>query len=51
MKGSVLIMDFDDESLLDEYLGSEPYIAEGVWEKVEVQPMNVVILNGEKVNG
>ncbi len=51
MKGSVLIMDFDDKSLLDEYLRSEPYIAEGVWEKVEVQPMNVVILNGEKVNG
>ena len=51
MKGSVLIMDFDDESLLDEYLRAEPYIAEGVWEKVEVQPMNVVILNGEKVNG
>ena len=51
MKGSVLIMDFDDKSLLDEYLHSESYIAEGVWEKVEVQPMNVVILNGEKVNG
>ena len=49
MKGSVLIMDFDDKSLLDEYLRSEPYITEGVWEKVEVQPMNVVILNGEKV--
>ena len=51
MKGSVLIMDFDDKSLLDEYLRSEPYITEGVWEKVDVQPMNVVILNGEKVNG
>ena len=51
MKGSVLIMDFDDRSLLDEYLCSEPYVAEGVWEKVDVQPMNVVILNGEKVNG
>ena len=49
MKGSVLIMDFDDKSLLDEYLRSEPYITEGVWEKVDVQPMNVVILNGEKV--
>ena len=51
MKGSVLIMDFDDTSLLDEYLCSEPYITEGVWEKVDIQPMNVVILNGEKVNG
>ncbi len=51
MKGSVRIMDFDDKSLLEEYLRSEPYIAEGVWEKVDIQPMNVVILNGEKVNG
>ncbi len=49
MKGSVLIMDFEDRALLDEYLRSEPYITEGVWEKVEVRPMNVVIVNGEKV--
>ena len=35
MKGSVLIMDFDDESLLDEYLRAEPYIAEGVWERLK----------------
>ena len=49
MKGSVLIMDFDSRSLLDEYLDSEPYIVERVWEKIEVEPMNVVIVNGEKV--
>ena len=49
MKGSVMIMDFASKSLLDEYLASEPYIVEGVWEKVEVEPINVVIVNGEKV--
>ena len=49
MKGSVLIMDFDKKEYLDEYLDSEPYISEKVWEKVEVEPMNVVIVNGEKV--
>ena len=49
MKGSVLIMEFEDRAGLDAYLASEPYIAEGVWEKVEVEPMNVVIVNGEKV--
>ncbi len=48
MKGSVLIMEFESRALLDEYLGSEPYLIEHVWEKVEVEPMNVVILNGEK---
>ncbi len=49
MKGSVMIMDFENKSLLEEYLASEPYIIEHVWEKVEVEPMNVVIVNGEKV--
>ena len=49
MKGSVLILDFESREYLDEYLKSEPYITEKVWERVEVEPMNVVIVNGEKV--
>ncbi len=49
MKGSLLIMDFDSRALLDEYLNSELYITEKVWEKVVVEPMNVVILDGKKV--
>ena len=49
MKGSALIMDFESRYLLEEYLRTEPYIIERVWEKVEVEPMNVVIVNGEKV--
>lgn len=49
MKGSVLILDFESRELLDEYLDSEPYIVEKVWEKVLVDSVNVVILNGEKV--
>ena len=36
MKGSVLVMEFENRALLDEYLGSEPYLLEHVWEKVEV---------------
>ncbi len=48
MKGSVLIMDFESRNLLQQYLDSEPYIKERVWENVEVEPMNVVIVNGEK---
>lgn len=48
MKGSVLIMDFQREELLRQYLDSEPYLKERVWETVEVEPMNVVIVNGEK---
>ena len=49
MKGSVLILDFSCREDLDAYLASEPYIQENVWQKIEVEPMNVVLLNGEKV--
>ena len=49
MKGSVLILDFDNRDQLDAYLKAEPYIIEKVWERVTVEPMNVVLLNGEKV--
>ncbi|MBQ6452822.1 MAG: hypothetical protein IJJ14_00520 [Coriobacteriales bacterium] len=48
-KGSVLVLDFDNRAELDDYLAAEPYIVEGVWETVTVEPMNVVILKGEKV--
>ena len=47
MKGSVLVLDFEDRAALDEYMRNEPYITEGVWEKITVETMNVVIVNGE----
>ena len=49
LKGSVLILDLPDKEALNEYLASEPYVAEHVWEKIVVEPMNVVIVNGEKI--
>ena len=49
MKGSVLILDFEDRTALDNYLKNEPYVTERVWEKIEVEPLNVVIVNGDKV--
>ncbi len=49
MKGSVLIMEFASRADLDRYLESEPYVVENVREKVEVEPMNVVLLDGRKV--
>lgn len=48
MKGSVLVLEFANRDELDEYLAAEPYILEHVWEKVEVETMNVVIVNGKK---
>lgn len=49
MKGSVMVIDFATRELLEEYLKSEPYIQANVWADVKAEPMNVVILNGEKV--
>ena len=49
MKGSALVMEFDSREELDKYLASEPYLTEHVWEKVDVEIMNVVFLKGEKV--
>jgi uncharacterized protein YciI len=48
-KGSVLVLNFDTRAELDDYLANEPYVLEHVWEKVDVDPINVVIVNGEKV--
>ena len=49
MKGSAMVVEFDTREGLDRYLCSEPYVTENVWETVEVEVMNVVIVNGEKV--
>ncbi|MBR2761544.1 MAG: hypothetical protein IKE16_00490 [Solobacterium sp.] len=49
MKGSVMVMEFETREELDAYLAEEPYILEKVWENVEVECMNVVLLNGKKV--
>ena len=51
MKGSVLILDLEDRAALDDYLKNEPYVVECVWEKIEIETVNVVIVNGEKVGG
>lgn len=47
MKGSALVLEFDDRAGLDAYLASEPYVVEHVWEKIEVDPINVIILNAK----
>ncbi len=49
MKGSAMIMEFETEEDFDTYMKSEPYIQENVWQKITVERMNVVLVNGEKV--
>lgn len=48
MKGSALVMEFPDRAAVDEYLANEPYVVAGVWQKIEVETMNVVLVNGER---
>ena len=48
-KGSVIVLDFEDRSALDEYLMNEPYVTENVWEEIKVESLNVVIVDGEKI--
>ena len=48
MKGSVLVMEFEDRAALDAYISDEPYVTEGVWQKIEAETMNVVLVNGER---
>ena len=45
MKGSALIMYFESRKELDEYIANEPYVLEKAWEKIEIEPINVVIAN------
>ena len=43
IKGSLLVMEFESRQELDDYLANEPYVQEHVWERIEVERMNVVI--------
>lgn len=48
MKGSLLVVEFDDRAQVDAYLANEPYVKAKVWETIEVEQMNVVIQNPRK---
>ena len=49
LKGSALIMEFQNREELDEYLANEIYVKEHVWDKITVERINVVYAHGEKV--
>ncbi len=38
MMGSMLILDMETEDQLNDYLRSDPYIVQGVWDKIDVKP-------------
>lgn len=50
MIGSALVMEFADRAELDDYIANEPYVQERVWERIEIERMNVVVLNKERMD-
>ena len=49
LAGSALVMEYDSREQLDEYLANEPYVQEKVWETIEIEQINVVILDKELI--
>lgn len=41
MIGSMMIVDYPTRAELDDWLKGEPYIVNGVWQRIEVKPCNV----------
>ena len=44
LKGSFLIMEFETREKLDEYMESEPYVTENVWQDIRIEICNVVVM-------
>ena len=44
MIGSMIVYDFPDRKSLDTRLTEEPYFTKRVWEKVEIQPFRLAII-------
>ena len=45
--GSFLVMDFETREMLDDYLKTEPYVLNNVWQDIKVEICNTVIINDE----
>lgn len=41
MIGSNMVMEFDSETELNDYLNNEPYVKGSVWQEIKVFPANV----------
>jgi uncharacterized protein YciI len=47
MIGSVLFMEFSGRPELDAWLERDPYVTEKVWQKIEVKPFRLAVLDGK----
>ncbi len=49
MIGSSTIVEFPSRAELDAWLAREPYVTQGVWQRIEVRPFRLAVL-GDKIN-
>ena len=49
MVGSVVLTEFPSRAELDAWLDREPYVKEGVWNKIEIKPIRIAVRDG-KIN-
>ena len=47
MIGSVIFAEFPSRAELDAWLAREPYVTAGVWQKVEIKPFRLAVLDGK----
>ena len=47
MIGSAVMAEFPSRAELDAWLARDPYITEGVWQKIEIRPFRMAVLDGK----
>jgi uncharacterized protein len=41
VRGSLVVVDYPDREAVDSYLAGEPFVTQGVWDRVEVHPLRL----------
>lgn len=47
MIGSIVFAEFPSRADLDAWLAREPYVKEGVWQRIEIKPFRLAVLDGK----
>lgn len=47
MIGSAVMAEFPSRAELDAWLAREPYVKDGVWQKIEIRPFRMAVLDGK----
>ena len=41
VRGPIVVVDYPDRDSVEQYLANEPFVTQGVWERVEVHPLRL----------